>query len=248
MKPAIEKSSEEGLSPGTYIWLGVFALAMGFLEAVVVVYLRELYYPNGFGFPLGEMPQRILFTEMLREASTIFVLAAVAIVAARNNYLRLSYFLYIFGIWDIIYYVVLKLLLGWPKTITAWDILFLIPVAWTAPVLAPVTSAVTMLALSAAIACLVRTGDDVRVAPAAWALVGAGALAIFVTFVWDYSSLIVQGGFLVDLPGLPDNAEFKAAAGSYVPTRYNWHLFVLGELMILVAVAVMWKTARGGRR
>ena len=31
-----------------FLWLAVFAVAMGFLEGIVVVYLRELYYPDGF--------------------------------------------------------------------------------------------------------------------------------------------------------------------------------------------------------
>ena len=35
------------------IWLTVFAIAMGFLETTVVVYLREILYPNGFSFPLA---------------------------------------------------------------------------------------------------------------------------------------------------------------------------------------------------
>ena len=32
--------------------LTLFSIAMGLLEAVVVMYLRELYYPAGFAFPL----------------------------------------------------------------------------------------------------------------------------------------------------------------------------------------------------
>ncbi|MFH1062114.1 MAG: hypothetical protein V1747_04420 [Candidatus Omnitrophota bacterium] len=42
---------------------------------------------------------------------------------------RLAYFLTIFAVWDIFYYVWLKLLLGWPRSIFDWDILFLIPLA-----------------------------------------------------------------------------------------------------------------------
>ena len=34
-----------------YFPLIIFAVSMGFLEAIVVVYIRELYYPDGFRFP-----------------------------------------------------------------------------------------------------------------------------------------------------------------------------------------------------
>jgi hypothetical protein len=37
----------------TIIWLAVFSMAMGYLESAVVVYLRKLYYPDGFKFPLA---------------------------------------------------------------------------------------------------------------------------------------------------------------------------------------------------
>ena len=32
--------------------VAIFAIAMGFLEAVIVIYLRKIYYPLGFNFPL----------------------------------------------------------------------------------------------------------------------------------------------------------------------------------------------------
>jgi hypothetical protein len=105
---------ESNTAPRRFLWLGVFAVSMGFLEAIVVVYLRELYYPEGFSFPLNEIPPRILGTEIMREACTLVMLASVAALAGRDKYTRLSCFLFIFGIWDIFYYAGLKLLLGWP--------------------------------------------------------------------------------------------------------------------------------------
>ena len=40
-------------------WISLYAVSMGFLEAAVVVYLRELYYPDGFRFPILMLPAPI---------------------------------------------------------------------------------------------------------------------------------------------------------------------------------------------
>ena len=57
---------------------------MGLLEAVVVVYLRELYYPAGFAFPLASMSKRIYITELLREVATI-VMLVVSLARRRDE-------------------------------------------------------------------------------------------------------------------------------------------------------------------
>lgn len=49
------------------IWTIIFSIAMGFLEAAVVVYLRQLYYPVGFTFPLQSKALPALKIEFLRE-------------------------------------------------------------------------------------------------------------------------------------------------------------------------------------
>src|SRR5258708_38763230 len=50
-------------------------------------------------------------------------------------------FLLLFGIWDLVYYAILRLLTGWPGSLATWDILFLIPLPWVGPVWAPATVA-----------------------------------------------------------------------------------------------------------
>jgi hypothetical protein len=111
---------------------------MGILEAAVVVYLRRIYYPEGFAFPLDVMDPEILRTELIREAMTLVMLAAVAWIAAERVWSRLMAFLIAFGLWDIFYYVGLKLFLDWPVSLLEPDVLFLIPTTWVGPVLAPV--------------------------------------------------------------------------------------------------------------
>ena len=116
----------------------VFSIAFGYIEASVVVYLREIFYPQGFTFPIvffevEPLWRRLLLTEIGREASTIVLILIGAWLFGKNRRQRFAYFLIIFAVWDIFYYVWLKVLLGWPATVMEWDILFLIPVAWAAP-------------------------------------------------------------------------------------------------------------------
>ncbi|MCK6459543.1 MAG: hypothetical protein L6Q95_06570, partial [Planctomycetes bacterium] len=108
------------------LWCAVFAAAFGVIEGAVVVYLREIYYPEGFSFPLKEMAPRILATELVREAATIVLLLAAAMLAERRPVRRFAVFAFCFGVWDITYYLALKALLGWPPSLLTMDILFLI--------------------------------------------------------------------------------------------------------------------------
>ena len=50
-----------------FIWLTIFSIAMAFLETSVVVYLRKLYYPEGFNFPLKMLDKDIAIVEIFRE-------------------------------------------------------------------------------------------------------------------------------------------------------------------------------------
>src|SRR4051812_14084868 len=89
----------------TISWLTLFSIAMGFLETAVVVYMRKLYYPGGFKFPLVPISPDIAATEFWREAATIIMLIGVGILAGKNAPQRLVFFLYAFAIWDLFYYV-----------------------------------------------------------------------------------------------------------------------------------------------
>lgn len=131
-----------------------FGIAFGYIEAAVVVYLREIFHPNGFAFPmkvfgLGQSAERMLLTEIGREAATIVLIFTGAWLFGRNLRQRVAYFLAIFAVWDLFYYVWLKVLIDWPASIMDWDILFLIPVVWASPLLYPVLLSATMLVFAA---------------------------------------------------------------------------------------------------
>ena len=130
--------------------LALFAIAFAYIEAAVVVYLRAIFYPNGFTFPITnllEMPgaKRYILYEIGREAATVVLMLTASWLMAGNWRQRLVYFLIIFAVWDIFFYLWLKLLINWPTSLLDWDVLFLIPLTWAGPVLAPVITSLTML-------------------------------------------------------------------------------------------------------
>lgn len=133
-----------------FVIVVVFGAGLGYIEAAVVVYLRALFYSEGFTFPLAGFADNplgndFLRTEVIREAATLVVLFTSCWLVGNNFQSRLAYFLTIFGVWDIFYYVWLKILLDWPVSLMDWDVLFLIPVTWTGPVLAPIMISLMMI-------------------------------------------------------------------------------------------------------
>jgi len=160
-----------------YVWLWAFALAMGWFEAAVVVYLRELYYPDGFRFPIVLATPRVAAVEIAREAASLLMITVVAWLAGRRFPERFGAFMLVFGVWDLFYYAFLWLILGWPGSLADWDVLFLIPLPWVAPVWAPMAVALALVATGSRI-LLAREGPrPLRVLD--WGIeIGAGLLIV----------------------------------------------------------------------
>jgi hypothetical protein len=136
--------------------LTCFATAMGWLEAVVVVYIRELLGIRiGSVTPGPDEMSRLLArvawlvpVEQTREVATLVMLAAVGWLAGSRARSRLGAFLLAFGVWDIVYYVALYAILRWPASLFERDLLFLIPPGpwWYQPVWVPVAISCVMIA------------------------------------------------------------------------------------------------------
>jgi len=218
-------------------WLAVFAVAMGFLEGIVVVYLRELYYPEGFDFPLKLMSPELVTIEWIREIATLVMLAGVGILTGRNGIQRLLYALFAFGIWDISYYVALKLLIGWPASLLTWDLLFLIPVSWLGPVLAPVLNSVTMILMALLLVGRQEKGYRIKFSLPDWVLIFGGALIILYTYLIDYTRLLIESGALASRSSPEASERLISMITSYIPESYKWPLFIIGEALILAAIA-----------
>ena len=154
----------------------------------MVVYLRAIFYPDGFTFPIADFTEiagfgTYLLTEIGREAATLVLMLTASYMLGRNLRRRFAYFLTIFAVWDIFYYIWLKVLIGWPATVMDWDILFLIPVTWAGPVFAPVITSATMLI----IATVLFTDRAVKLTLPR--LAGFAALAMMIVVVFCVAGL-----------------------------------------------------------
>jgi hypothetical protein len=226
----------------TVLALLLFGTAFGYLEAAVVSYLRQLheparlqFYPSrppGELFPLltleqlrsaGHSQQQTLGVEIGREAATIVMLAAAALAVAENAGQWAAAFVIAFGTWDITFYIFLRVLLGWPPSLFTWDILFLIPVPWAGPVLAPVLVSAAMIAVGIWHLRSEASGKPVRIRGGHWAGILGGAAVIVISFAMDYSNMMAGG----------------------MPHRFNWSIFALG--MTMGAASYGWAVSRSMR-
>lgn len=205
-------------------WLVAFSLAMGFLEAAVVIYLRELYYPNGFAFPLVLMSDTNAIVELLREGATIIMLLGIGILAGRTPNQRFAFFLSSFAIWDIFYYVFLKAFLDWPDSLITWDILFLIPVPWIGPVIDPIIISITMILLSVCLLYREAQSSNHRLSLKEWLLLMLGSVVVISSWTWEY----------LQYSGSVSNS--LTALNTFVPQTYYWVIFWIGEGLLLLAI------------
>ena len=220
----------------TLSWVVVFSIAMGFLETAVVIYLRRIYYPYGFSFPLAPIDPSTAFIEVGREVATVVMLIGIGVIAGRTLSSRFAYFILSFAVWDIFYYIFLKILIDWPDSWMTWDILFLIPVTWIGPVIAPVIISVTMTAMALLIIINEGKGKVVSIDWIVWILLIIGSLVLIVSFVWDYTSYMLSYFSFKEIWSAPGNNDLFEKAYSYIPRSFNWKLFSLGELIIISGI------------
>lgn len=222
----------------TLLLLIAFSTAMGFMESAVVVYLRTIYYPDGFIFPLVPLDNRILLTELLREAATLIMLLTTGIMAGKNFAQRFVFFLFCFAIWDISYYIFLWALIGWPASLLDWDILFLLPVPWIGPVLAPCLFSVTMIMYTLLVIYLQEKQIKVSIRRIDWILMTVASLIIIGSFTSDYFQILFTENILQDSSAMQE--KFR----QYIPDKYNWVLFVIVEIILLADLALIFSRNR----
>ncbi len=171
-------------------WVFIFAAAFALVEASVVVYLRALYYPEGFSLPLKLLPAQHYTVELAREAATMVMLIAVAALSGRGRWMRFGFLLVAFGSWDILFYTWLRVILGWPAALTDWDVLFLIPVPWIGPVIAPVLVSILMIAGGMYIVRRTDSGAPFHAGLLSWLSALAGTALLLFTFMSDTAATL----------------------------------------------------------
>jgi hypothetical protein len=143
------RSIRQGISSRVAV-VAVYAVAMGYLEAVVVYYIRySLGDIHNGGSVVSSVAQSFPWgVEATREVATLVMLAAVAVLAGRDWRERAAALLLAFGIWDATYYAGLEILAHWPPSIVTPDVYFLLPVPWGGPVWVPLLADVLMAILA----------------------------------------------------------------------------------------------------
>jgi hypothetical protein len=202
--------------------VALFAVAMAWFESATVYYLRTLvdriqpYQQNPLPIH-GVAP-----VELVREAATLVMLLTAGMLAARTWRKQLAYAALAFGLWDIFYYVFLRFMCGWPTSLFDWDILFLLPLPWWGPVLAPVCVAALMIAWGTLVSQLAEENVATSLPRSSWRAAWAGiALALYV-FMTDALRVAHQGA---------------DAVRSVLPAAFNWGLFLVAMALMAVPVA-----------
>jgi hypothetical protein len=225
----------------TILWVFIFSVAMGLLEAAVVIYLRRIYYPEGFCFPLKDMEMPILIIELLREAATLAMLAMIGLLAGRRLTSSFAYFIFAFAIWDIFYYVFLYVFTGWPESFLTWDLLFLIPSIWTGPVLAPIITSLTMILLCMVILQVELRWETAHLKSLEWVILVTGAAVVLQSYIWDYNKYIFDQYSLQELFNNLSGKSLRDYTLAYVPRNFPWLVFIIGEALILLATAMYFR-------
>ena len=208
----------------------LYAMAMALLEAAAVTYLRSLlgridpYQP----FPLP-VPVRLMRVELAREAATLVMLGAVAWLAGRERRARIGYFALAFGVWDIFYYLFLVPMSGWPRSPLDWDVLFLIPLPWWGPVLAPALIALLLIAGGTLVSQFSRA--DRALWPRRWALAAGAAGVALALYLFMFDALHAP--------------QWSAQVlGRVLPTKFDWPLFSLALALMCVPLADLVRQLR----
>ena len=215
-RPAAESSRAFA---GRAVTVLSFGVAFGYVEASVVVYLRgALGVASENLFPVQQAvgdPGRLVAIEAGRELATLVMLAAVGILAGAGRWERLAWTAVAFGAWDITYYGWLFVFIGWPPSLSTWDVLFLLPAPWVGPVWAPIAVSLALIGVGLAAARRLRTGQVLSIA--GWQV-----------FAGLVGGALVIGSFLAGAP--------TVLAGE-TPSDYPWPVFLAG-LLIAGATAV----------
>lgn len=188
------------------IWLIIWGIGFALIEAAVVVYLRKIYYPTGFQFPVAPVDWDIAGVEIAREAATLIVMWAVAELSQVRFQQKLAVFMVLFGIWDFFYYLFLKIISGWPESLATLDVVFLIPRPWVGPIWAPVLISLGLVYAGVSVLRDAEKGVAIRYDKKFWFLEIAAGVVIIASFLQAGAHLISET----------------------TPDPFPWYLFLAG--------------------
>ena len=116
---------------------------------------------------------------------------------------------------------------GWPTSLLDWVILFLLPLPWWGPVVAPASIALLMIAWGT-LATASPDPSPSRSESRLWPVAGLGAALALYVFMADA------------LRAVPDGLD---AVRMVLPETFNWSLFLVALALMAAPVAPMGGTA-----
>jgi hypothetical protein len=214
------------------LWgVGLFAITFAYVEASVVVYLRQMYSIDNLLLDIPPLDPMIALIEVGREISTLVMLLAVGWAVGRSLQTRVGFVFFAFGMWDIFYYIWLKLFINWPESVLTTDILFLLPLPWWGPVIGPVL-----------IAALMVIGGSLAV------IAADREYAVQFSF---FEGLALLGGILVMLYSFMKDALAALPAdpdtlSQIRPSSFSWQIYLIG--LIVAGSIVLRATWPGAQK
>ncbi|MDY6895971.1 MAG: hypothetical protein SVO01_11235 [Thermotogota bacterium] len=209
----------------------MFAIAMAYVESAIVVYIRRIYGISDLIIDIPPFDPVLAPIEVGRELATLIMLLAVGWAVGKSLQSRLSFTFIIFGVWDIFYYIWLKLFIGWPNSLFSPDILFLIPLPWWGPVIAPVLIACLMVAGGILVVLSTDKGRKIRLSKIDWMTFIASVLILLYSFMEDALSI------------MPADVETLAQLR---PISFNWSIYIIG--LVIAGYAVLHTTWSGNQK
>ena len=205
------------------IWLSLFAIAMALLESAIVIHLRQIYYPDNILsiFPIRLLSLRDLLIELSRETATVVMMFAVAVLVEKKKIIRVfACFVFLFGLWDIFYYIWLKVFINWPLSWAEWDVLFLIPWIWIGPWICPALIALAFVIWGT---WIIISKREMKFRVLTLVLFITGCILELITFLTPPLIILLTSG--------------SDGLTTYLPQNYLWWLFIPGYLIMCTGLA-----------
>ena len=199
----------------------IFSIAMAYLESAIVVYLRLLYYPGGFYFPIKMIPDEIFIIEIGRELATIVMLAFIGYLNGVKFVERFSYFLFAFGVWDIFYYVWLKLFINWPASLLTDDLLFLNTCTLDFACAGSVLISIIFILISITMLIYHSKGRKIIAGLFIKILIVLGVMLVLFSFIWNFQNRLNMTS----------------------PVEYLWGIYWLGIFLIVLGCVFLIRSS-----
>ena len=211
-------------------WVGIFAISFAFVEATVVVYLRQMYDIQHLLHNIPAFDSMIAFVEVGREFSTLIMLLAAGWATGRSLQTRLGFAFFAFGLWDIFYYIWLKLFINWPESLLAPDILFLIPLPWWGPVIGPVLIAALMVIGGGLAVIAADYGHSIQFSALEIITLLGGLLVMLYSFMEN------------SLSALPANVD---TLSQLRPSTFSYHIYIPGLIVtVYILMRAYWSLGK----